>query len=263
MLQPRHDDSPPYDEDYFQTLIIHNSFYENPREGIHFTHGTQGTIKNNIIIGKPVAADNKGIYIGQTKISDEDCDYECMSDSLDVLAPQVHATVLNNVIDHCRDNLVLWEPAYLTLFNNALTRADGGWAFQTKNGDTPDHLVADYNLLWGNDDEYKPVGLEGDHDINDSTPGGNNPRYQGWLNVGHTEYSYMLQVGNAGDVECDYPVGTRSKAIDAGNPDSDYDDVQPPGLDELDNDIGAYGGPDAVWDPTDSEPCLEYTSMPE
>lgn len=261
MLQPRHSGSPPDVADVTETLIEHNLFYHNVREGVHFTHGSVGTITNNIFVGKPLVSNNKGIYVGQTKTSDEDCDYECMSDSLDALVAQVDAEIYNNTFDRCKRAIVLWEPARVTLYNNIVARSGEGLSTYTYGN--PTALTADYNLFWGNDEDYDPASLEGDHDVNCQDGNPCDPEFQGWVNVAQTEYSYMLQVGDEDDEECLYPAGTESNAIDRGHTHSDFYDQQPPGLEELRNDIGAFGGPEAIWDPTENEECFEYLNMPE
>ena len=115
--------------------------------------------------------------------------------------------------------------------------------------------------------EYSTPDLADDNDLNSSNGSSYHPRFQGWIN--QEEYSYMLKTDGVPS-DCYPKTAVQSDAIDAGNPDSKYDDPlsHTPSLGTVLNDIGAYGGPEAAWDDADLPPpdnnnaCLEYTAMP-
>lgn len=272
LLDERHGNGdPPYDNGHRETDIQHNLLYENPNEGIHFTHGSKGTIYNNIIVGvQPGDGNGNGIFIGNT--SQGDTTYcsafpnECMTSGLAALVDEVNAKVISNTIDRTKYAILLVKDATLVLRNNIITRTEGdeSYGFSTVSGDSALALLSGYNLFWGNDDDYNPSSLEASTDVNEDDPGGSHPKYQGWLNTQQTRYSYMLQTDDEEEEVCDHAAGPiKSKAIDAGDPNTSYNDQRPPGLHESRNDIGAYGGPHAIWHPTEADSCLEYTYMPD
>ena len=262
---------PPYDSEYFETVIEHNALFQNPDEGIHFTHGSKGIVYNNIVIGTG-AADGKGngIFAGNSVKGDDICaddPDECMSDSLEALIDEVEVQIRNNTLDRNRFAVRVDEEAYVYLLNNIIARTEGNQAVALRTHELldPQHFTSAYNLFWGNDRDYNPEDpLKSPTDLNEDDPGGSHPRFQGWLDPQQTMYSYMLKTNHPLKTVCGYPVGAnRSRAIDAGTPPPDYLDERPPGLHEDYNDIGAYGGPDAVWDPTGVDPCLEYVEPPQ
>lgn len=269
-LDDRHGEGdPPFDNSYFETLIEHNLIYKNPREGIHFTHGSAGIIRNNIIIGREWEG-NSGIFVGQTLIGTAWCSGdsdEGMTDSLAELIGEVDVEILNNTIDRTVKGVMVDKDATLRIHNNIITRTKGAngtrsHAFCTFSGTRPSDLTKGYNFFSGNQSDYDPPCLESITDVHADLGDDNHPRYQGWQDPAHKQYSYMLQTNNTSERIFCYPAGPHlSAAIDAGAPIAEYNDQQPPGLNSLRNDMGAFGGPHAVWDPSGVDACLEYTNL--
>ena len=259
--------------DSLESLFEHNLFYCSGMLGLHFVHGSKGIVRNNIFSRNQEegALVSHALYLGEPPTPS---DPMCAVDSTECFAPAVNGTVVptevvahNNVIDITDGNgLRVHELCIATLYANTITRSGTQTAEQPAfevvgpNPGTQPLLSTDYELLWANDLDYADSILVGANDINDDTPGGSNPRYQGVIpdGSGVAKYSYMLKT--ISNPVCGYAAAANdSKAIDQGPPGTAYaDSSSPPGVGLTTCDIGAYGGKHNIWDPTGVDLCLEY-----
>ncbi len=269
-----------------ETHIKHNLFIGNRDEGLHFTHGSRGEVRNNIMVGarELIAVQGvdvkTGIFIGETHIDSDVCDgdsTECVDPGLPA-GFVVDVVVRNNTIDYNAIGVKVTPDARTELFSNIITRTDGvsgesAGIIKSKDESLGPHYFAGYNLLWGHAQaDYGSADLEAaaPTDLDSKTVPLPHPRFRGWLSP--DEISYMLKT--TGVPSACYPThpAHQSSAIDAGDPAPDEEDpaTHTPSLGGPANDIGAYGGPDAAWDqtlpPTNNQgywdECLEYTAMP-
>lgn len=270
----QHQDSPAFSAGYITTSIVHNAFFFCWDESIHFTHGSKGEVRNNIIIAPSLQTSNGGavlwpfwnnervgIFVGASELGTDDCGadtLDCMSPDLLPVLGRTEVTILNNNVDRCFNALKLNREAILTLHNNILCRVEGpnAVAFVTSpSGANPFRLFSGYNLFWSNDGHnYDPASLHETSDLIDE-----HPHFEGYQSV--DEYSYMLR----DDVTvCYAPHAPESLVIDRGHPnylDPNENRVAlPPAHGEDIGDIGAYGGPLAIWSADDA--CTEYKGLP-
>lgn len=262
---------PPFLENmpqYWECTFEHNAFGCNNQNGLHFTHGSSGTIRNNLFLkswsrtGHPEDF-GAGLHIGVG--SYDDCDEfdptECYDEATFLALGPTVATVHNNTMDQNRGPGCAVHPitSEVTFYANVVSRSGPGWSgLQAHPNTWVHHFEGWNNVLWANDSDYSHLSLVGTADRNGST-GNNHPHYQGPL--GGNEYSYMLK--HHIDEPCDYDkvdLEYSSNAVDAGDIE-DPDDVQPPGVHLERSDAGAYGGPEAAW--FETQPCDEYKTMIE
>ena len=272
---------PPWDE-YASTIIQHNLLYCNEQTGIHFTHGSLGTVRNNIVARTwyQTNSDASGIASGRSAGASNSMgmwgsfDIEAQGDGGRV--PTI-VDVFNNTVDWSEGyGIAMDDDNNAVLLGNIVSRtrdvpplfaeAQTAGIAAIHGAFNPDSLYTDYNVLWGNREkgqiaDYSPVGVypagvEGVNDVTESDLGGSNPHY--WRgSIANMTHSYMLKTYDPphscyGATSSPDSV---SRAIDAGPTNPIYNDVQPPGLGGLRNDAGAYGGPFASWG---DEGCLEY-----
>ena len=260
-------------EDYHETIIEHNVFLCNRQTALHFAHGSEGRISNNLFLKSWQDEGNtyaSGIHVGRG-VADmcEKDPTECLE--CDLLISK--AKIFNNVMDQNQGpGLLIHKTFTYTTYGGNIVRgttcADMGdkncAAIASNDAEVVPAGSWDHNLVWGNTGgNYSPAGvipygMEGPNDLND--PDTDQPDFQAWQNPEKTEYSYMLQWDEATD--CYAASSQHSPAIDRG-PDgmAFYDGVKPPGLEGDRNDIGAYGGPNNLWN--ESDPCFEITSIPD
>ncbi len=280
----RHSDppTPPWLAGYHTTLIEHNLIYNCLDEGIHFTQGSQGLVRNNIVVAAPVHDLTPGhrhvwawplgnhlltgIFVGSGHGEPDQLSKRgCQVDTVSVQVGDVVAEVYNNIFDRCRYGVKLGTLAQLTLQNNIISRTVGpksaGILFiPNANLDPPVFYQGGYNLYYpGTGRNFAPPGFESIlHDPDDLI--GDDPYFHGW--IGESAFSYMLE----DTVEVCYPAGIDySLAIDRGNPDPAFNDngalngnASAPAHGSVRNDIGAYGGPAAIW--VESVPCTDYSA---
>jgi hypothetical protein len=265
--------------DTLQTIVEHNVFYCNSMNGLHFTHGSQGIVRNNIFSRNHL--DGSGMAVGLDLGAPTDPDDALCEEDPTECIPEVSAngdTVLvevlayNNVADMTDGPGVLVHAAVqCSLWANIISRsgqqAAAAPAFHIRSwnypgGALPPWFYSDYELLWANDTDYGNPAMQGAHDVVTTETSDSHPHFQGTRaangNPNVDAYSYMLRIDQ--DPVCGYAIGARSKAINAGPSLQQYEDgALPPGLGNKRCDIGAFGGPHNVWDPTGSNLCLEYT----
>jgi hypothetical protein len=280
----RHSDppSPPWLAGYRKTLIEHNLIYNCLDEGIHFTQGSQGLVRNNIVVAASLHDPEPGgrqlwrwplghhiltgIFVGSGHGEPDQLHKQgCQVDTVSVQVGDVVAEVYNNIFDRCRYGVKLGTLAQLTLQNNIISRTIGPKAagllfLPNDNGDPPVFYQGGYNLYFpGNGRNFAPPDFQSIlYDPNDLI--GDDPYFEAWMDS--LSYSYML--GDTVDV-C-YSAGVnRSLAIDRGNPDPAFNDNGIPSGDAsapahglARNDIGAYGGPAAVW--VEDDPCSDFSA---
>ncbi len=268
------DPYPSFVPDTLESVFEHNLFYCSGMHGLHFVHGSKGIVRNNIFSRNQIDGFkiSHALYLGEPPTPEDPL---CAIDSTECYPAVVNGDTIptevvahNNVIDITDGNgLRVHEYCIATLYANTITRSGtqnaSQAAFQVvgKNyqGVRP-WFSSDHELLWANDLDYADSTLVGTNDINDDTPGGSNPRYQGVIQDGSSvdKYSYMLKIEAPLNV-CGYAdAANRSKGIDVGPIGATFEDNLPPGLDDARCDIGAYGGPHNVWDPTGTDVCFEY-----
>ena len=264
------------EEDYHETIIEHNVFLCNRQTALHFAHGSEGRISNNLFLkswqdydpGAPpeLAPYASGIHVGRG-VADM-----CVKDPSECLACDLlisKVDIFNNVMDRNQGpGILIHETFTNTKYYGNIIRgttcenmgSKNCAAIATNNAYVPEGSW-DRNLVWGNPGgNYSPAGvipsgMKGPNDVNEQ------PNFQGWQDLpDRTIHSYMLQ--SDVDAVCGYELGNKSPAIDAGPLGlAFYDGAKPPGLEENRNDIGAYGGPHNLWNEGDE--CFEITSIPD
>jgi len=271
---------PPFDQ-YTDSVVQHNLVYCNEQSGIHFTHGSFGTVRNNIVLRTwyQTNADASGISTGRSAGAagfgdDSALDIEAQGGGSRM---PTEATIHNNTIDRVEGwGIAMDDDNDVTLLGNIVARTRDVKPYfpeaQTVgiaviHGDfDPDTIYTDYNVLWHNRNrsgvaDYEPggiypSGLQGVNDVTEASPDGSCPHFIGGP-LGEHMQSYMLKTFDPpfGCYAAASTPDSVSLAIDAGPTNPIYNDVQPPGLGGLRNDAGAYGGPQASWGDSG---CLEY-----
>jgi len=270
--------------DHITTRVQHNVAYCNEQLGIHFTHGSEGTVNNNIVVRSwyEHLDDASGITVGVVAPTisgycDEEPD-ECGNGGLSVPTDVV---IHNNTIDRC-EGVGIWvtDGNKAELHSNIISRTKDlpgifqsaytvGLAVKPPGAYDPSEIDSDHTVFWQNrvgpiTVDYDPATLEDPTDVNDDDINppynGSNPWYQGGANP-FQQYSYMLQSDE--EALCGYALGERSRAIDAGRGGLDFFGGSiPPGFDRPDiSDAGAFGGEFNVWDYTGATKCLQYEEL--
>jgi hypothetical protein len=243
-----------------EATVQHNYFHCNTWNAFHFTHGSMGVFRNNIMTrGAQVTLEDQrltegtGIYIGPppTGAGEE-------------LITRV--AVHNNIAaDNAGTGFMVHYTARVDFGGNIsmhngweLQDPEAGFGLEIRpSSHAAPGLTSNYNLFYENREDYSREDLEGPEDINEGgiwpDPGGAKPRFVG--PVGSGRFSFMLQTGPE-EHPCGYGRGEEiSPAIDAGPyrlPDDEG------GLGTERNDCGVYGGPKGMWDPEESNSCFEF-----
>lgn len=281
--------------DYRTTTVEHNLFVCNNQNGLHFTHGSVGIVRNNLFVkswreDEDEGDSSIGLHVGpgcpEPGGGSPIDSTECYDDNLSDYLGQTDVTVHNNVMDWNQGPgiMIHYDNTDTEMHSNIVSRScsifdqdpnEIGYCAGNQARDTqyPPRKPLTYssknNILWNNKDkngdyvDYLPDNppdqtMEGDEDQNHDT-GDNLPHYIGILT--DQSYSYMLQHDVTETGECYLKTDVKSDAIDRGREGPDYFDVRPPGLGFPRCDAGAYGGPYAAWGGA-LEPCLEYTGLP-
>ncbi len=253
----RHE-SGPIPGDFRTATVEHNYFHCTTWNAFHFAHGSVGLFRNNImtesqqvLLPNQTLSTGLGFFAGPPPTDEPD--YPVMVD--------VH----NNVaFANDGSGFMVHEDARVRFGGNSsvgngwgLADPNAGFGFELRTtGGPADHLLTDFNLLYQNREDYSRPSLEARHDVNEGgiwpDPGGAPPRFVGDLDP--RGYSFQLRTA-AGPHPCGYDVPVESPAIDAGPP--MIPDAAGAGLGGARNDVGAYGGPGAIWDPEGFDPCWQ------
>ncbi len=242
-----------------EATVQHNYFHCNTWNAFHFTHGSVGVFRNNIMTkGVQVLLDDRrltegtGLYVGPPPTGAGE----------DLIT---RVDVYNNIAaDNAGTGFMVHYTAKVDFGGNISMR--NGWELEDPNAGyglevrpsshAAPQLASNYNLFYENREDFSRPDLEGTDDINEGgkwpDADGAKPRFFGPVAPGH--FSFMLQTWPY-EHPCGYGAGeATSPAIDAGPfrlPDGDG------GLGGQRNDCGAYGGPKSIWDPAGDDFCFE------
>ena len=268
--------------EFREMLIEHNVFYCNEQNGMHFAHGSQGIVRNNIF-SLNEGASGSGLHIGEAYPGDPECGLYPPGDPDHCIPPgqlpaiPTEVIAYNNVVDRNNQGILMSRSVD---FENSEFYANiasytcmscPSWAtpaaVSITNGIRPQPWKWDFNVTFNpNAINYAPSNLEGPNDINEEgmwTEPNSNPRYQA-KRAPESEYSFSYMLRSDEQAVCGYTLGAKSAAIDAGPLEPDFwDSEQPPGLGLQRCDAGAYGGQHNVWDPDwiSGGSCFEYTDF--